>query len=264
MMDSEIRESGEKASLFIGLLLLLLFSWLLFDLNFLIAFSLILLQLLYVLMTKRQMYGNSLLVTATQFPHIDEIVTEITSKLGIDKPKVFIEQNPYLNAYAFGFKKPYLIVLSSSLVEGLNTEQLAFVIGHEIGHIYYRHTTILSFISPLGKDNYFLNLLYGTWQRKSEYTADRFALTITKNIKPAIKSLLKLTVGPDLERKVKYSAIYDQISEGELSRASNIGEVLLTHPYILNRVENILIYNKYLESLELKKQKSVDIAGEKD
>ncbi len=244
---NELREPGEGLALFFGMIALLTIGFVFLDFNAWVTFLLVIGSLGYILIIKRQMYGNSLLVSDQQFPHIHKIAEDISTKLGIVKPTIFIEQNPYLNAYAFGFKKPYMVVLSSSLVEGLTDSELYFVIAHEIGHIYLGHTRWLSIISPLGNNNFFLSLLYGSWQRKSEYSADKIGFITLGDLKVVVTALIKITVGPKLEKKVKYSGILDQIMHGEQQKGADIGEVLMTHPYVLNRIEKLMLFNTQLK-----------------
>ena len=243
-----LREPGELLALYLGMAVLLFAGFVFFDLNAWIVAILVVGSLGYILITKRQMFGNSLLVSDQQFPEIDKIAKDISRKLGIVKPTVFIEQDPYLNAYAFGFQTPFLVVLSSALVEGLTNDELYFVIAHEIGHIYLGHTRWLSIISPLGRNNYFLSLLYGSWQRKSEYSADKVGYAVLGDLNTAITTLIKLTVGSKLGKKVQYSGLLEQIMYGEKHRGANAGELLMTHPYVLNRIEKLMLFDSHFKT----------------
>ena len=192
------------------------------------------------------------MVTNKQFQNIFKIVEESSKKLGVSKPNVFIQQDPYLNAFAIGFKKPYSIVLSSSLVESLSVEELKFVIAHEIGHIKLGHVRWLSFVSPLGRNNPFLTFIYGHWQRLSEYSADRCGLFVSESIPKTIGALIKISVGKKLSEEIDKSDIIRQIEKENKTTFSSFGEWFLTHPYILNRIEELVSFYEFEMSEEKK------------
>lgn len=228
---------GEKTSLLFSLLLTLFAAYVLLGISTLLFFFIILLQLIYILIIQRQFFGNALQITKYQFKDIYNIARENARNLAIKMPKVFIVQDPYLNAFTIGFKSPYTIVLTSSLVESLTRDEIDFIIGHEMGHIKFGHSRILSFISPVGRSIPFVSWLYGFWRRKAEYSADRVGLIVTPKIKPAIQAILKMTVGRKLAEVIDINEIIQQIEETEATFLSTTGESFLSHPYVMNRIK---------------------------
>jgi len=207
----------------------------------------VLLQLIYVAVSQKQLIGNSLLVTEVQFPDIYEIAKENAKQLNIKKPKIFLYQDPFINAYTIGFFPPYSIVLNSALVEALSRDELDFVIGHEMGHIRYGHAKFLSLISPIGRNIPFLSWLYSGWQRKSEYTADRVGYVVTDKIIPVISAMIKMTVGLKLSKLVNMDELIKQIQESDSGLLTKSGELLLTHPYTTNRINALVAFCKFGE-----------------
>ncbi len=238
-----LRSPGETSWLIIAFLLVFSLAFWLFEFSVPLFLLLLTLQLGYVLVMQRQFMGNALLVTQSQFADIYQIAEENSKMLNINQPKIFIEQNPFINAYAIGFKEPYSIVLTSALVESFTRDELDFVIGHEMGHIKFKHSRTLSLISPLGNDIPILTILYGPWQRKAEYTADRVGLLLAEKIRPAIKAMIKMSVGDKLSKVVNFDEIVKQIEKGRKGIISGIGEFLLTHPYLTNRIQSLAEYN---------------------
>ena len=53
-------------------------------------------------------------------------------------PELYIRANPFPTAVTIGMDKP-LIVVNSALVDLLDEEELAFVLGHELGHAISGH-----------------------------------------------------------------------------------------------------------------------------
>lgn len=237
-----IRVFGEIPSLFLSIVLVAFTALILFQISVYIILFTIILQLAYVLVTQRQLVGNSLVVSENQFTDINNITKENAEQFGITIPKVFITQDPYINAYTLGIKKPYAVVLTSALVESLTRDELDYVIGHEMGHIKFGHSRILSLISPIGRDIPFISWLYGSWQRNAEYTADRAGLVLTGKVKPALTAILKMAVGTKLARLVDADEVIKQIGEGNKGLFSKVGELILTHPYATNRIRSLVEY----------------------
>lgn len=249
-----IRVGGEIGSLIFSVTLLLFTTFIIFQISFYFVIAAIVFQLIYVLATQRQLIGNSLVVSENQFSDIDAIAKENAEQLRIIEPKVYITQDPYINAYTMGFKKPYAIVLTSTLVETFTRDELDYVLGHEMGHIKYGHSKILSLISPIGSDLPFISWLYGGWQRKTEYTADRVGLVLTGQIKPALTAILKMSVGAKLAKLVDVDEVIKQIGEGRTGFMSKVGEFMLTHPYSTNRIRAIVEFCYFSGVCEIPKR----------
>jgi Zn-dependent protease with chaperone function len=187
------------------------------------------LGLIYVRLQQAQYIGSAIRVHQSQYPEIFDIFRKHATKLGINRGTIYIKQDPTPNAFTLGINS-CTIVLHSALVEGFDQNELDFVIGHELGHFKAGHTKISSFVTPLGNGNIFSNLLFGFWNRKAEYTADRCALALTKAIDPAISGLLKLTVGARLYDKFNLDAYLTQIKSSDV-KSVRISEVLVSHPF---------------------------------
>lgn len=244
---SNLRSRGERLSLLISFVLVFSTALIIFQINIWLILLAILLQLIYVIISQRQLIGNSLLITEDQFPDIYEILEENAKQLNLKKTKIFLYQDPYINAYTIGFFPPYSIVLTSALVESLSRDEIDFVIGHEMGHIKFGHAKYLSLISPVGKDVAFISWLYSSWQRKSEYTADRVGFVLTDKIRPAISVMVKLTVGLKLSKLVNIDSLINQIQESGKGLLTRTSELLLTHPYTTNRIKSLVLFSKYGE-----------------
>lgn len=249
-----VRVGGEIWSLMLSVLLVLFVTFVVFQINLYLVIGAVVFQLVYVLATQRQLVGNSLVVNSKQFEDIDGLVVENTEQLRIRKPKVYIAQDPFINAYTIGFVKPYAIVLTSSLVETYTRDELDFVLGHEMGHIKYGHSRILSLISPIGNDIPFISWLYGGWQRRSEYTADRIGLELTGKIRPALTAIIKMSVGSKLSKLVDIDEVVKQIGEGRRGFMAKVGEFMLTHPYSTNRIRAMVEYCYFSGICEIPKK----------
>lgn len=234
------RVSGEWFALAASVLVLVFVGWLFSVLDVYVFFGVLLLGLVYVRLQQAQYLGNGVRVHGKQFSDIYEIFRKQAAKLGVSKASLFIVQDPNLNAFALGVSS-CTVVLTSALVEQMNRKELAFVMAHELGHYVAGHTKLSSFISPLGTNNYVSSLVFGFWLRKSEYTADRCGLIMTRDINSAISSMLKLSVGAILYKEMNMMGYVEQIAKSK-HRLVAVSELLGDHPLLVNRIGHLMSF----------------------
>jgi Zn-dependent protease with chaperone function len=155
-------------------------------------------------MERAKLLGNGVRADFDQLPSIYNIMTSTADRLGIIKyPEIFITSDPTINAYTIGSNDDHIIVITSGLIDVLLPDELAFVIGHELGHIKSQHVTYLtigrliangisSFISPLFLP---LTIPLGSWSRQAELTADRAGALACHNPEASIRALLLSALG---------------------------------------------------------------------
>lgn len=205
-----------------------------------------------------QLFGRAVKVSAKQMPHINELALEAASFLHLeDHPEVFVIQNPYLNAYTIGVNDRNIIVLHHSLLDSCSTEEIRFIIAHEMGHIKSEHVlyhTLSRWIS--GGVSIFLRwailpaqTALFTWQRKSEITADRAGLIVAQNIDVACRALIKLALGsPTMAASINIPEfVRDQLFELSQSPLRSWPEMFQTHPYIPKRLGHIISFAESAE-----------------
>jgi heat shock protein HtpX len=77
-------------------------------------------------------------------PRVYNIVENLCMTCGMDMPKINIVDDPQLNAFASGInKQSYTVTVTTGLLEVLNDDELAGVIGHELTHIRNKDTRLL-------------------------------------------------------------------------------------------------------------------------
>lgn len=208
-------------------------------------------------MVKGQLLGGTVKVGPAQFAEIHEIAEECASILNMEVPDIFIRHDPTFNAMTLGVDRP-LIILHSSVVESFSPQELAFIVGHEMGHIKSEHVLYLSaaYILTMGARGLADRLLgigaliaipalqaLQAWMRKAELTADRAGLFCVQDLDTARKSLIKLALGSkmlferlDVEEYLRQA---DRASRDEYGRVS---EFFQTHPHIANRVRELKFF----------------------
>jgi hypothetical protein len=128
-------------------------------------------------------------VTPRLMPSVHRAVAQAASKLMLaHEPEVYVESDPTPNASAIMHEDQYVIRLHSGLVTLLAPEELASIVGHEIGHATLRH----SFDIPRdeAQETFFHEL-----RRAQEVSADRAGLLSVEDPIFALRAELKVACG---------------------------------------------------------------------
>jgi Zn-dependent protease with chaperone function len=151
--------------------------------------------------------GSYLQVGENQYPKLHSIYWECCDVLDFRSvPPLYLMEMYNINAYATCFSSP-LIVLGTGAAEALTDDELAFILGHELGHIKSQHLLyhdLADILSPLGAIIGDMTLGIGNlvsvglqvallyWQRMSEFTSDRAGLLACQNVQAAITAVAKM------------------------------------------------------------------------
>lgn len=83
-------------------------------------------------------------LTRRENPRVYNIVENLCMTCNMPMPQINIVDDPQLNAFASGIdQKSYTVTLTSGIINLLNDEELAGVIGHELTHIRNHDTRLL-------------------------------------------------------------------------------------------------------------------------
>ncbi|SDI87485.1 Zn-dependent protease with chaperone function [Actinokineospora alba] len=155
--------------------------------------------------------ASAIRVGEKQYPKIHQLVVECAETLDLDVvPKVYVERNPVANAMTVGIDEPF-IVLTTGLVEALDTESLRFVIGHEMGHVLSGHAVLRTLLLRLLHLQMTIAFIPAgalalraaiaalrEWFRKAELTCDRAGLLCAQDPAAALRTHVYLAGGTDL------------------------------------------------------------------
>ena len=200
---------------------------------------------------RRQLLGTAMRLAPAMAPDVHEIMQSCRQTLAIDAPvETYVYPSPTYNAAAVRPERGLLLVLiSSSLLEAFEPDELKFVVGHELGHHLFGHHRIpvgalLGGAIPIGPS---LTLTLFAWQRYAEISSDRAGLACAGNLDSAARSLFKLASGLRGGRiRIDIAQFLSQIRDlrEEVTRVAGAeepprGDWFATHPFSPLRVRAI-------------------------
>ena len=218
--------------------------------------------------------ADNVRVTPRMLPRLHRYLGWGCRILDIEEPELYVTLDPNPNAYTYGHSSPF-IVMTSGLIDLLGDEELAFVIGHELGHIKTGHVlykmiarNIASIISALGQATLGIGSLLGQglvvalydWDRKAELTADRAGLLCVQNLDPCVTSFMKMAGGAgrlwaemDQGEFIRQIQEYEDADRSQLNRAYKLLlTVRRTHPFPILRAKELDAWHRsgYSELME--------------
>ena len=245
-----LRYPGERRALWFTLALLALIVLFLSAFDFGVAAVFVLIGLWVVnrlvRISHRRQIGNAVRVSKTQLPELAQELATAAERLRALPLQAFVHQDYRINAYSFGWNPPQAVVFTSQLVKVMDADELRFVAGHEMGHIALGHTRLGTLVGGvLGAPRIpFLSALilpiFLWWSRCAEYSADRAGAIACGKLDKSISALLKLMVGPDLAEHINMQEILNQAKELAGKPEAMLGELGVSHPFLVHRVRALL------------------------
>jgi Zn-dependent protease with chaperone function len=200
-----------------------------------------------------QLLGGCVKVTERQFEEIYRLSLDCARKLQIPLPSIYVAPEVgLLNAHTFGTRDSADIVINGVLVDHLDLDELAFVIGHECGHIQNNHVVFNTALYYLTHSaNIFVRwivqpavLALRSWARRAEITCDRAGMLCCGDLDVATRALVKLALGSqrladrlDIEEYLKQ---LDESREG----VGGVAELVQDHPYLPKRVAALRLFSQ--------------------
>ncbi|MEU4342826.1 M48 family metallopeptidase [Nocardia sp. NPDC023852] len=171
-------------------------------------------------------------------------------------PELFVLQSPQVNAFTIGMDQPF-IVLTTGLIDLMDTEELRFVIGHELGHALSGHAVYRTMLMhllritasvgwmPVG--GWALRAIVAAlmeWSRKSELSGDRAGLLCGQDVDASVRVHMK-TAGGTWIKEMNHGAFLAQADDYERSGDLRDGVLKLlnlelqSHPFSVLRAAEL-------------------------
>lgn len=195
----------------------------------------IVLTMLYTTLARGRLIGSSVMIHEAQYPRVFAIVRRACAALEIPMPLIFVREDYYVPAAASGFGEPYSLVLSSHWIEHFKDDELAFVIGRELGHIAAGHVRYLTLLSSNGNENPLVAFVFGAWLRCCDYTCDKVGMLVCGSLDAATRAIA-ISSFHEFGRKVDMSQFAEQGREIAKDSMLRWGEWLAAEPYATNRI----------------------------
>src|ERR1700712_1136244 len=177
-----------------------------------------------------QQRANGVKMSPTQFPEGYWLVVEAARRFGLSEaPDAYVVLgNGRINAFASGHGFRRYVVVYSDLFEvggqARDPEALAFVIGHEVGHIAAGHASYWRQLSQLAMKIPFLGQALS---RSMEYTADNYGYAFRPE--GARRAIGVLSAGKYLLRWVDFDGMADRAG-AETGFFVWLANMLAAHP----------------------------------
>jgi tellurite resistance protein len=167
---------------------------------------------------RRQLLGTSIRLTPEMAPDVHETLDGCRRTLGIESPiETYVYPGAAFNAAAIRPERGrLLLIVSSSLLEAFEPDELRFVAGHELGHHLFEHHRIPVANLLDGKKRVTAGLVLRlfAWQRYAEISCDRAGVICAGGIDPAARALFKLASGLRGGRvKVRIDQFLSQVAD---------------------------------------------------
>ena len=211
----------------------------------------------------KNLLSSSVKVSESLFPKIAKSIDNVFLRLGIKNNfNFFITANHVETQAACAMMPQSLnaeIIITSKMIELLNSKELESVIAHEISHFYYQHSLYPTIDKARNRTEY-LNFLH--LSRAAEISADRAGLLGSGNIEYSLRAMLKISTGlGDEHISFNFSSYLDQLRElKELKGNQNL--LYSTHPTFLNRMQALIWFsmsNEYNDFFKTDKKGVYDL-----
>jgi len=214
-------------------------------------------------------------VTREQLPRVYSVVEQMTQRIGLPMPKIYVIPNDSPNAFATGRNPQHAsVAVTQGILNLLNDEELAGVLAHELGHVRNRDiltssiaATLAGAITILARFGFFFGggdgrdrdrgggmgalfmlilapiaatLIQLAVSRAREYEADATGAHMTGNPYALASALQKLdTYSRRLPMGASPSTAHLFIVAPLISGAS-FANLFSTHPPIAKRIERLV------------------------
>jgi Zn-dependent protease with chaperone function len=189
----------------------------------------------YRQLTRAGIRGSAVRLSRKQFPDIYAVKEDFARRLSLKRdPEIYLMSgNGVLNAFAastFGYD---FVVIHSELFSNTyhkNKDALAFIIGHELGHLRLGHTRLWYQLSTAYVDR--VPLLAGFLSRAREFSCDRHGAYLAPQ---GEEGLVLLTAGRYVYKQVDIDEVLEQARRFR-GFWPTVAQLPQSHPFSVRRI----------------------------
>ena len=157
---------------------------------------------------RSSMEGHSLRVQKELLPDFYELCQDVKKKLKIkDEVDFYITGDSDVNAFSLAAEdegEHHIVNVNSALFDLMSTDELRFVIGHELGHLINKDTALARLINfvfpPEAAVPVTLQYKIRLHEQLAELVADRYGYMATENLGVCVTAFFKMASGLDLQK----------------------------------------------------------------
>ena len=194
------------------------------------------------------MLGNSILVSAENYPRINTITEEVKARLGYNKRiYVFVYESGSFNAYMQHIFFRRAIFLNSELLQnGVSDPEVRWIVGRFVGYMRARRQAgVLGWIIRAAQHLLVFNFFILPYERALVYTGDRIALAeLDGDLSSVISAMQKLLVGRELGYSVNPEGFIAQHRQVKGSLFAFLARMWLGFPHTTARYVDLILFTK--------------------
>jgi Zn-dependent protease with chaperone function len=214
----------------------------------------------YRQLTRAGIRGSAVKLSRRQFPDIYAVKEDFARRLRLERdPEIYLMSgNGTLNAFAastFGYD---FVVIHSELFSNTyekNKDALAFIMGHELGHLRLGHTRLWYQLSTAYVDR--VPLLAGFLSRAREYSCDRYGAYLAPQ---GEEGLILLAAGRYVYKQVDVEELLEQAQQFR-GFWPTVAQLPQSHPFAVRRIRSL--YDLGLFEAPAEKPTSEGVMGAK-
>ncbi len=157
---------------------------------------------------RSSMEGHSLRVQKELLPDFYELCQDVKKRLKVkDEVDFYITGDSDVNAFSLAAEdegEHHIVNVNSALFDLMSTDELRFVIGHELGHLINKDTALARLINfvfpPEAAVPVTLQYKIRLHEQLAELVADRYGYMATGNLGVCVTAFFKMASGLDLEK----------------------------------------------------------------
>lgn len=201
--------------------------------------------------------ASAIRVGPQQYPGLHRLRIDCAETLDLDAvPELFVTRHSDANAFTIGIDKPFIVV-TTGLVEALDTEGLRHVIGHEVGHVLSEHAVLRTLLIRLVRLQAAVNWVpvgaiglrlviaaLSEWFRKAELTCDRAGLLCGQDPAAALRAQVYMAGGTstdeiDIPTFLQQAKEYEDVDDIRDSILKLLTVESMTHPFAVVRAAQL-------------------------
>ncbi|MBR3302769.1 MAG: M48 family metalloprotease [Bacteroidales bacterium] len=156
---------------------------------------------------RSRMEGHCMKVEKEILGDFYNLCMEVKEKLGFkEQVDFYVTGDSTLNAFSIAAEDeghPHIVNINSALFDLMNTDELKFVVGHELGHIINKDTALrrlIYFVFPPDNTQIPITLYHKIrlHDQLAELVADRYGYMANENLTACVTAFFKMASGLDL------------------------------------------------------------------